>query len=60
MIRYEYECRNCGRFEYAQSIKDEALTKCPHCGAECKRVISKEMPTVWWIGWPFLKEDGLL
>ena len=30
MPTYNYICNNCGKeFEYRQSIKDEALTRCP-------------------------------
>ncbi len=30
---YEYECENCGtRFERIQSIHDEPIRQCPHCG----------------------------
>jgi putative FmdB family regulatory protein len=33
MPTYEYECRNCRHtFEAFQSIKEEALKKCPKCG----------------------------
>ena len=33
MPTYEYECRSCRHtFEAFQSIKDEALKKCPKCG----------------------------
>ena len=40
MPTYEYECRKCGhRFEEFQSMKDAALTACPKCGGELKRLI---------------------
>ena len=40
MPTYEYECRMCGhRFEEFQSMKDAALTVCPKCGGELKRLI---------------------
>lgn len=33
-------CKNCrDNFEYKQSMKDEALKKCPECGAAIERVI---------------------
>jgi putative FmdB family regulatory protein len=33
MPTYEYECRSCHHtFEAFQSIKEEALKKCPKCG----------------------------
>lgn len=34
MLTYEYQCENndCqSKFEYQQSIKDDAIKKCPHC-----------------------------
>jgi putative FmdB family regulatory protein len=32
MPTYDYECDACGhKFEQFQSIKDDALTKCPEC-----------------------------
>lgn len=34
---YEYECEKCGVFEINQSMKEDALTKCPNCG--CTKVI---------------------
>jgi putative FmdB family regulatory protein len=40
MPTYDYECRKCGhRFEEFQSMKDAALTVCPKCGGELKRLI---------------------
>ncbi|MCC8190000.1 MAG: zinc ribbon domain-containing protein [Planctomycetes bacterium] len=44
MPRYRYECDNeecpCGgMFEIIQSIKEDALTLCPHCGGPVSRVI---------------------
>ena len=44
---YEYEpvnwdCLICnGRFEVLQSPNDEALSVCPTCGMDCRRVVSK-------------------
>ena len=41
MPTYEYECKSCGhRFDYFQSIKDEALKICPECGRELRRLIN--------------------
>ena len=40
MPTYVYECEKCGEFEEQQSIKDSALTRCPRCGGEVRRVIS--------------------
>ena len=32
MPTYDYECDGCGhKFEHFQSIKEDALTKCPEC-----------------------------
>jgi len=44
MPRYVYECDNkkCpsgGVFEEIQSMKEDALTVCPHCGSKVERVI---------------------
>jgi putative FmdB family regulatory protein len=41
MITYEYFCKSCGHFEFDQKITDEALSKCPKCNDEVKRLISK-------------------
>jgi putative FmdB family regulatory protein len=35
MPTYDYKCENCGNtFEILQSIKDEPLKLCEHCGHE--------------------------
>lgn len=44
MPLYVYECQNpecpCGGvFKEFQSIKDDALTRCPHCGGQAARLI---------------------
>ena len=40
MPLYEYQCEDCGvRFEYRQSINDEALEICPECGGVVHRLI---------------------
>lgn len=37
--------KKCGEeFEYTQSIKDDPLTKCPHCGKPVRRLISLTAP----------------
>ena len=39
MPTYEYVCRNCGKhLEVVQSFHDDALTVCPHCNGELKKV----------------------
>src|SRR5487761_2021302 len=39
MPTYEYVCRNCGeRLEVVQSFHDDALTVCPKCSGELKKV----------------------
>jgi putative FmdB family regulatory protein len=44
MPTYHYECSNpdCptgGQFTLHQSMKDDALTKCPECGSPVERII---------------------
>ena len=39
MPTYEYTCRKCQEhLEVVQSFKDEALTECPRCGGELRKV----------------------
>jgi putative FmdB family regulatory protein len=40
MPTYIYECRRCGEFELQQSIRESALTSCPHCGGSVRRIIT--------------------
>lgn len=41
MPTYSYACKACGhRFESIQSIHDDALTMCPVCESDIRRVIS--------------------
>ena len=41
MPTYEYVCRQCGHlFEIVQSMRDEALTECPECGGELRKVFA--------------------
>jgi putative FmdB family regulatory protein len=44
---YDYRCEKCGAFEVKQRITEDALTKCPTCGSEVKRVISKNVGIVF-------------
>ena len=39
MPTYEYACKKCGEhLEVVQSFKDDALTECPNCGGELRKV----------------------
>jgi putative FmdB family regulatory protein len=39
MPTYEYSCKSCGEhLEVVQSFKDDALTECPNCGGELRKV----------------------
>src|SRR5579884_3346270 len=39
MPTYEYACKSCGEhLEIVQSFKDEALTVCPKCGGDLRKV----------------------
>jgi putative FmdB family regulatory protein len=41
MPTYEYRCRDCGQHhEVVQSFTDDALTECPACGGELRKVFS--------------------
>ena len=41
MPTYEYACRTCGEHhEVVQSFGDDALTVCPSCGGELRKVFS--------------------
>jgi putative FmdB family regulatory protein len=41
MPTYEYACRTCEEhLEVVQSFKDDALTTCPGCGGELRKVFS--------------------
>jgi putative FmdB family regulatory protein len=41
MPTYEYRCRDCGHtFEIVQRMSDEALTVCPDCGGELRKVFA--------------------
>lgn len=39
MPTYEYECKNCGRFEVLERINSEPLKRCSKCGEGVKRLI---------------------
>ena len=39
MPTYEYACKSCGEhLEVVQSFRDDALTVCPKCGGDLRRV----------------------
>ena len=39
MPTYEYRCKACGQhLEVVQSFTDDALTECPGCGGELRKV----------------------
>jgi putative FmdB family regulatory protein len=39
MPTYEYSCKSCGEhLEVVQSFKDVALTECPNCGGNLRKV----------------------
>lgn len=41
MPTYEYACRDCGEhLEVVQSFKDDALTTCPNCEGNLRKVFS--------------------
>ena len=41
MPTYEYVCKACGhRFEVVRSIHADALTECPDCGGELRKVFA--------------------
>jgi putative FmdB family regulatory protein len=41
MPLYDYRCRSCDHeLEVQQSINDDALTTCPECGGELRKVFS--------------------
>jgi putative FmdB family regulatory protein len=41
MPTYEYECKSCGHnFEVFQSMSETALSDCPQCGKELRRLIN--------------------
>ncbi|MCK4258271.1 MAG: FmdB family transcriptional regulator [Halanaerobiales bacterium] len=53
---YEYECKNCGRFEKLEKITASPLTECPTCAGEVHRVISA--PAVIFKGSGFYVTDN--
>jgi putative FmdB family regulatory protein len=57
MPTYEYRCRACGHgFDIVQSFKDEALTICPACGGELRKVFAP--PAISFKGSGFYATDS--
>jgi len=44
---YEYRCPKCGVFEEFQSITAPALEKCPTCGSEVRRLVSRNVSVLY-------------
>jgi len=41
MPTYEYRCRDCGHsFDIVQKMSDDALTHCPKCGGDLRKVFA--------------------
>ena len=56
MPTYEYACRRCGHtFEIVQSFQDDALTVCPECGGELRKVFAP--PAITFKGSGFYATD---
>jgi len=56
MPTYEYRCRDCGHtFEVVQKMTDEALTVCPDCGGELRKVFA--VPSIAFKGSGFYATD---
>ena len=52
MPLYEYECSGgCGVVEVLQKMDEPALEKCPKCGHECKKIMSKNKFVLCGAGW---------
>ena len=42
MPTYHYKCKSCEHeFQVQQAITDSALTECPNCGGELRKVFGK-------------------
>jgi putative FmdB family regulatory protein len=48
---YEYQCDNCGVFEYSQRITEDSLKKCPTCKGKVRRLISATSFMLKGSGW---------
>ena len=61
MPLYEYLCPKCGRFELIRKFSDEAVTKCPTCGAEVQKLLSAPAIQFKGTGWyitDYARKDG--
>ncbi|HHT01350.1 MAG TPA: zinc ribbon domain-containing protein [Firmicutes bacterium] len=48
MPTYEYECKNCGRFETVHKMSEGPLQVCPHCGGkEIRKLISSSLTVIY-------------
>src|SRR5579883_2514529 len=48
---YEYQCDQCGVFEYSQRITEDPLKKCPTCKGKVRRLISHTSFMLKGSGW---------
>jgi putative FmdB family regulatory protein len=56
MPTYEYTCRDCGHtFDVVQKMTDDALTVCPECGGQLRKVFG--VPAIAFKGSGFYATD---
>jgi len=57
MPKYEYACKSCGeRLEVVQTFADAALTECPACAGQLRKVFSA--PSIAFKGSGFYRTDN--
>jgi putative FmdB family regulatory protein len=57
MPKYEYACKSCGeRLEVVQTFADAALTECPACAGQLRKVFSP--PSIAFKGSGFYRTDN--
>ena len=57
MPKYEYACKSCGEhLEVVQTFADAALTECPACSGELRKVFSA--PSIAFKGSGFYRTDN--
>ena len=57
MPKYEYACKSCGEhIEVVQTFTDAALTECPSCAGELRKVFSA--PSIAFKGSGFYRTDN--